>query len=150
MSIWFTHVSPEFLNHGSQNTMVSHLGIEILEVGDDSLRGRMPVDARTIQPAGLLHGGASATLAETLASAGANPCVDPTQKLCVGLEINVNHIRSMRSGWVYGVARPLHIGGATQVWEIRISDEQDRLIAISRLTLAVLDISQKLTNWRAT
>lgn len=149
MSIWFTQTTPEFLNRGSQNTLVTHLGMQILEIGDDFLRACMPVDARTIQPAGLLHGGASAALAETLGSIGANLCVDPAQKLCVGLEINVNHIHSVRAGWVYGVARPLHIGAATQVWEIRISDEQERLVAISRLTLMVLDRTPKLNNWRA-
>lgn len=149
MSIWFTNPDPEFLNRGSQDTMVTHLGMEVLEIGDDFVRARMPVDARTIQPAGMLHGGASAALAETLGSIGANLCVDPTQKLCVGLEINVNHIRSVRTGWVYGAARPLHIGSATQVWEIRITDEQERLVATSRLTLMVLDHTQKLRNWRA-
>ncbi len=149
MSIWFTQVTPEFLNRGSQNTLVAHLGMEILEIGDDFLRARMPVDARTIQPAGILHGGASVLLAETLASWAATFCVDTRRSHCVGLEINVNHIRSVRSGWVYGVARPLHIGAATQVWEIPISDEQERLVAISRLTLMVLDRTPKLNNWRA-
>lgn len=149
MPIWFTHPTPEFLNRGSKNTMVAHLGMEILEIGEDFVRARMPVDARTVQPAGLLHGGASAALAETLGSIGANLCVDPAQKVCVGLEININHIRSVRSGWVYGAARPLHIGAATQVWEIRITDEQERLAAIARLTLMVLARTQKLSNWRA-
>lgn len=146
MSIWFTQVAPELINRGSQNTMVSLLGIEILEIGEDYLRARMPVDERTLQPAGLLHGGASAALAETLGSVGANLCVDPTRKVCVGLEINVNHMRAVRSGWVYGTARPLHIGGVTQVWEIRITDEQERLAAVSRLTLMALERSDKLSN----
>jgi uncharacterized protein (TIGR00369 family) len=99
----------------------------------------MPVDQRTKQPAGILHGGASVALAETLGSTGANLVVDREKKLCVGLEINANHVRAMREGAVTGTARPLHLGGSTQVWEIRIVDEQQRLVCVSRITMAVLD-----------
>jgi 1,4-dihydroxy-2-naphthoyl-CoA hydrolase len=118
---------------------VSHLGIRYTEVGDDFLSATMPVDQRTKQPAGILHGGASVALAETLGSTGANLVVDRDKQLCVGLEINANHVRAMREGEVKGTARPLHLGGTTQVWEIRISDSQDRLVCISRITMAVLD-----------
>jgi 1,4-dihydroxy-2-naphthoyl-CoA hydrolase len=127
------------LNAYQQQTLVSHLGIRYTEVGDDFLSASMPVDARTKQPAGILHGGASVALAETLGSTGANLVVDREKKLCVGLEINANHIRAMREGEVRGTARPLHIGGTTQVWEIKISDEQERLVCVSRITMAVLD-----------
>ena len=120
-------------------TMIEHLGIEFLEVGDDYVKARMPVDHRTIQPFGLLHGGASVALAETLGSVAANLCVDRENKMCVGLEINANHIRPVTNGFVYGIARPIHIGASTQLWEIRIHDEHEKLVCISRLTMAVLD-----------
>ena len=120
-------------------TMIDHLGIEFLEVGGDYIKARMPVDHRTIQPFGLLHGGASVALAETLGSVAANLCVDREKKMCVGLEINANHTRPVTNGFVYGIARPIHIGVSTQVWEIRIQNEQEKLVCISRLTLAVLD-----------
>ena len=139
MSIWSIQATLENLNELSRNTMVAHIGIEFLEVGDDYIKARMPVDHRTVQPAGLLHGGASVTLAETLGSVAANLCVDMSQKMCVGLDINANHIRAVTSGFVYGIVRPIHIGGLTQVWEIRITNEQDKLVCISRITMAVLD-----------
>ena len=119
--------------------MIEHLGIQFLEVGDDYIKARMPVDQRTIQPFGLLHGGASIALAETLGSVAANLCVDREKKMCVGLEINANHIRPVTNGFVYGIAKPIHLGASTQVWEIRIENEQEKLVCISRLTLAVLD-----------
>ena len=119
--------------------MIEHLGIEFLELGDDYIKARMPVDHRTIQPFGLLHGGASVALAETLGSVAANLCVDREKKMCVGLEINANHIRPVTSGFVYGIARPIHIGASTQLWEIRIHNEQEKLVCISRLTMAILD-----------
>jgi len=121
--------------------MLTHLGIEFLEIGEENLTARMPVDRRTLQPAGILHGGASATLAESLGSMAATLCVDPAKKLCVGLEINANHIRPVRSGYVTGIASPIHIGKSTQIWQIRITDEADQLVCISRLTLAVLDVT---------
>ena len=139
MSIWAIQATPENLNAVSRNTMVEHIGIEFLEIGDDYLKARMPVDHRTTQPLGLLHGGASVTLAETLGSTAATLCVDMSQTVCAGLDINANHIRSVTSGFVYGVARPVHIGNSTQVWEIRITDEQEKLVCISRITMAVLN-----------
>ncbi len=139
MSIWSTQTTPEILNHGGKMSMLDHLGIEFLDIGDDNLKARMPVDRRTMQPFGILHGGASAALAETLGSVAANLCVDRNKKMCVGLEINANHIRPVNRGFVYGVARPLHIGGSTHVWEIRIQNEQDMLVCVARLTLAGID-----------
>lgn len=136
--IWF-HKRPtlDLLNRATP-TMVTHLGIVITDIGDDYLRANMPVDHRTHQPFGLLHGGASVTLAESLGSMGAYLCVDPSLYNIVGLEINANHIRAVRSGYVTGTARPMHIGKSTQIWEIRITDEADKLVCISRITLAVL------------
>jgi 1,4-dihydroxy-2-naphthoyl-CoA hydrolase len=139
MSIWSVQAALENLNSFSRNTMIEHIGIEFLEIGDDYIKARMPVDHRTIQPLGFLHGGASVALAETLGSVAAYLCVDARQKTCVGLDINANHIRSVTSGFVYGIVRPIHIGGSTQVWEIRITNEQDKLVCISRITMAVLD-----------
>lgn len=118
--------------------MIEHIGINITEVGDDFLAGTMPVDHRTVQPMGILHGGASVALAETLGSMAASLVIDPSRQYCVGLDINANHIRSARSGYVKGVARPLHLGSSTQVWSIEIKDEQEKLVCISRLTMAVL------------
>ena len=139
MAIWTGPVDLDQLNAYQHDTLISRLGIRYTGIGEDWLAASMPVDARTKQPAGILHGGASGALAETLGSTGANLCVDRDKKLCVGLEINANHVRAMRAGEVRGVAKPLHLGGSTQVWEIRISDEQDRLVCVSRITLAVLD-----------
>ena len=131
-------VSPAALNEGSRGTLVEHLGIEILEVGSDLIRGRMPVDPRTHQPFGLLHGGASVALAETLGSMGASLYIDPEHAMAVGLEINANHLRAVTSGWVTGTARPIHIGRSTQVWDIRVEDERGRQTCISRLTMAIV------------
>ena len=121
----------------SRGTLAERIGIEILEIGPDFLRGRMPVDARTKQPMGLLHGGASAALAETLGSIAAKLCLAP-DKECVGLEINANHIRAARRGFVTGTARPVHIGGRTQVWNIEIIDDDGKIVCVSRLTLAII------------
>lgn len=118
--------------------MIEHIGINITEVGDDFLAGTMPVDHRTVQPMGILHGGASVALAETLGSMAASLVIDPSRQYCVGMDINANHMRSARSGYVKGVARPLHLGSSTQVWSIEIKDEQEKLVCISRLTMAVL------------
>ncbi len=128
----------ESLQEWSRNTLVEQLGIQFTAIGDDFLEARMPVDHRTVQPLGLLHGGASVALAETLGSVAATLCVEPT-KFCVGLEINANHIKAVREGFVTGTARPVHIGKQTQVWEIKISNDFIQLICISRITLAVLD-----------
>ncbi|MBX9401181.1 hotdog fold thioesterase [Lysobacter sp. BMK333-48F3] len=125
------------LNRLSRNTAMEPLGIVFTEIGPDYVRGTMPVDARTHQPYGLLHGGASVLLAETLGSSAGNLCC-PEGKVCVGIEINANHLRGVRQGQVTGTARPLHVGASTQVWEIRIEDEAGRLACVSRLTLAVV------------
>lgn len=138
MAIWFSRPTLEQLQAGSADTLVEHLNIEFVELGEDFIRGRMPVDSRTVQPMRILHGGASVALAETLGSVAANLCVDPEQKVCVGLDVNANHVRAARSGYVYGTARPIHIGSSTQVWDIRIEDEDGRLTCASRLTMAVL------------
>jgi 1,4-dihydroxy-2-naphthoyl-CoA hydrolase len=139
MSIWFDPgITVDQLNPLSKDTMGGHLGIEFTEIGDDFLKGRMPVDQRTRQPYGLLHGGASVALAETLGSVGAAFVVDRRQYNTVGLEINANHLRGVREGFVTGVARPLHLGKTTQVWEIRIHDEREKLICVSRLTVAII------------
>ena len=140
MSIWFQKYTVEQLNQMNSDTMISHLGIEFLEIGEDYLKARMPVEKRTVQPYGILHGGASVTLAETMGSSGAFICINPAQKRPVGLEINANHVRSVRSGYVFGVARPIHMGSSTHIWEIKIHDEQERLVCVSRLTLAILDV----------
>lgn len=141
--IWFkpyTLADMHALNAASPS-MAHHLGSEFLELGPDYVKGRMPVNERTRQPYGLLHGGASVALAETLASIGAVLCVDPERFRCFGQEINANHMRSVRDGHVYGIARPLHRGRRTHVWEVRIADPQDRLVCISRMTAAVVEIS---------
>lgn len=132
-------VNISMVNQFSKNTMVEHLGIEITEVGADFMRAKMPVDHRTKQPLGLLHGGASMALAETLGSVAAHCVIDPEKQYCVGLEINGNHIKSVKEGWVYGVAKPHHIGRKTQVWEIKITNENNDLVCISRITMAVID-----------
>ena len=127
-------------NAHAADTLVSHLGIVITEAGDDWLRGTMPVDARTVQPYGILHGGASVALAETLGSVAGNLCVDTTKEMVVGLEINANHVRAMRGGRVTGTARALHVGRSTQLWEIRIENDEGKLVCVSRLTLAVVPL----------
>jgi 1,4-dihydroxy-2-naphthoyl-CoA hydrolase len=118
---------------------MEHLGIEYLEIGDDFLKARMPVDSRTRQTAGILHGGASAALAETVGSIAASMCVDWEKKSIVGLEINANHIRPVTAGWVTGITTPIHVGNTTQIWEIRIYNELEKLVCISRLTVANID-----------
>jgi len=138
MASLFRDVTVEYLNSLRKGTMAERIGIEITEIGNDYLKGRMPVDNRTLQPNGILHGGASAALAETLGSIAGTMTLDHEKEFCVGLEINANHIRSVRSGYVYGTARPLHIGGRTQVWEIKIENESGQLTCVSRLTLAIL------------
>ena len=138
MSIWRSQRTVEDLNGTQSGTLIQHLGIRFTEVGADYLRGTMPVDERTKQPFGLLHGGASVALAETLGSIGASMCVEPAKFLCVGQEINANHVRAVSSGLVTGTARPLHIGGRTHVWSIEIVNEAGKLVCVSRLTMAVI------------
>ncbi len=139
-SIFRPGLDIEQLRRFGQTNMADHLGIEFVEIGDDYLSARMPVDYRTVQPLGILHGGASATLAETLGSIASSLVLDPSSNQTpVGLEINANHIKSIRSGWVCGKATPLHLGRRTHVWEIRITDEDDGLVCISRLTVMIID-----------
>jgi 1,4-dihydroxy-2-naphthoyl-CoA hydrolase len=139
MSIFQRGVTLEQANKMCENTLVSHLGIEFTAIGEDYIEAKMPVDHRTYQPMGLLHGGASVALAETMGSVGAVCTLDYAQHYCVGLEINANHIKSARSGFVFGTARPIHLGKKTQVWEIKITNEQKELVCISRITMAILD-----------
>jgi 1,4-dihydroxy-2-naphthoyl-CoA hydrolase len=138
MALWKTTPSLDTINASFRNTLCEALGIRIVEVGDDFVRGTLPVDARTHQPYGLLHGGASVALAETLGSLAAMLTLDPAVEAAVGLDINANHVRGVKSGTVVGTARPLHLGRSTQVWEIRIEDERQKLVCISRLTMAVV------------
>lgn len=139
MGIFKQKTTIEELNQWSRNTLNEALGITFTQVGEDYLEATMPVDHRTHQPFGLLHGGASVALAETLGSVAAMMCVDQTKQYCVGLDINANHIRAVRNGVVTGVTRALHVGKKTQVWEIRISNELNELVCVSRITMAVLD-----------
>ncbi|EJE3288114.1 TPA: hotdog fold thioesterase [Vibrio alginolyticus] len=136
MSIWKKPVSIEILNATSKNTLIEHLQIKYTDFTDDSFTATMPVCSFTHQPLGMLHGGASVVLAETLGSLAANFSVDEGS-YCVGLDINANHVRAMRSGHVIGTAKPLHLGISTQVWQIDITDERGRLVCTSRLTIAV-------------
>jgi 1,4-dihydroxy-2-naphthoyl-CoA hydrolase len=138
MSIWKQSTDLDRVNAWSANTMMETLGIRITAIGDDWLQGTMPVDHRTHQPYGLLHGGASVVLAETLGSTAAMLTLDPAKELAVGLDINANHIRGVRGGSVTGTAKMLHIGRTTQVWEIRIESEEGALVCISRITMAVI------------
>lgn len=139
MAIWYRPYALEEVQQRGLGTMVEYIGISITEVGDNFLKATMPVDHRTVQPMGILHGGASVALAETLGSIAANLVVDSEKKYCVGLDINANHIRAAKKGFVTGVAKPFHIGSSTQVWNIEITDEENRLVCISRLTMAVLE-----------
>jgi len=132
-------ITVEKLNAYSLNTMVGHLGIQVIEIGEDFIVAKMPVDHRTHQPYGLLHGGASVALAETLGSLAAHCTIDDENRYCVGLEINANHIKSVKSGFVFGATRPIHVGSRTQVWEIKITNEQGELVCVSRITMAVID-----------
>jgi 1,4-dihydroxy-2-naphthoyl-CoA hydrolase len=138
VAIWKQSIELDRINAWNSNSLVEHLGMRVTEIGEDFVRGTMPVDKRTIQPFGLLHGGASVALAESLGSLGANLVLEAGKEMAVGLDINANHVRTATSGLVIGTARPLHLGRSTQVWEIRIEDEQQELICISRLTMAVI------------
>lgn len=138
MSIWKQTADLERINAWDKDSLVEHLGMRITEIGEDFVRGTMPVDRRTKQPFGLLHGGASVALAESLGSLAGTLCIDATQEMAVGLDINANHVRAVTDGFVTGTAKPLHIGRNTQVWEIRIEDERGKLVCIARLTLAIV------------
>jgi len=137
--IWYNKkISIDDLVSMGENNMAGWLGIEFVELGTDFLKGKMPVDHRTLQPYGLLHGGASCVLAETLGSIGSSLVIDTERFICVGIEINANHIKSAKEGFVTGVAKPIHLGSSTHVWDIRISNEKNVLVCISRLTVAIL------------
>lgn len=142
MAIWFENYTVDQLNSIRNKNMSNNLGIDFTEIGADYLVAKMPVDERTTQPFGILHGGANCVLAETLGSVAAWLCVDPAEKFIVGLDINANHLRSMRSGHVIGTTKPLHIGRSTHVWEILIRDEEGNLVCVSRLTVLVKDVKK--------
>ncbi|MEP7222050.1 MAG: hotdog fold thioesterase [Novosphingobium sp.] len=143
--IWWNKQRPDLavLNLQAENTLISLLGIEMIEVGDDWLRARMPVDSRTHQPFGRLHGGATVALAETVASIASSNCIDRERVGVVGMEINANHVRPAYAGWVYATARPESMGRTMQVWSIRIEDEAGKLVSIARMTAAVIDRARK-------
>ena len=139
MTVWFDkELSLAKFKAPVAGTMAQYIGIEWTEVGSNFLKARMPVDHRTMQPYGLLHGGASCVLAETIGSVAAAMVIDHSKFYCVGLEINANHVRSAKDGFVTGIATPLHIGTSTHVWDIKIYDQQERLVCVSRLTVAVI------------
>lgn len=138
MPIWYGNPDLALLSRIVDNTLVTHLGIEFVAITDDQLKARMPVDERTRQPYGILHGGASVALAETLGSAASALCVDPDRHQVSGIEVNANHIRAVSSGWIHGLCRALHLGRSTHVWDIRLHDDANELVCISRLTVAVL------------
>jgi 1,4-dihydroxy-2-naphthoyl-CoA hydrolase len=139
MSIWFNKsFTVDLLHSIDQHSMREYLGIEFIEIGENFLKAKMPVDHRTRQPYGLLHGGASAVLAETMGSIASAFVIDQARFYCVGIEINANHIRSAKEGYVYGTVIPLHIGNSTHVWDIKIYNDQEKLVCVSRLTVAIL------------
>lgn len=142
--VWYHKPTLEDLRWLLRGNMLEHLGIEFTEIGPDSLTGRMPVDSRTLQPYGILHGGASVVLAETLASVAANLRVNPATSTCVGLDLSSNHVRQVTEGMVTGTARPVHLGGRTQVWDVTIANEAGKLVNTTRITLLVLDRPQGL------
>ncbi len=141
MKIWKSEISLDLINKRSENSLSDHLGIVYTEIGDDYLKATMPVDARTLQPFGVLHGGSNCVLAESVGSAAANFCIDNTKYVAVGLDINVNHLRPVKVGSVTGIATPYHLGKSTQVWEIKIF-HADKLSSVSRLTLAIVPHKQ--------
>lgn len=138
-TIWHSkNISLDTLNEFSNGTMAEHLGMEFTEIGPDYLKLMMPVDHRTKQPYGLLHGGASVALAETVGSMASALIIDPEQQICVGMEISANHLRGVKSGYVHACAKPLHIGATSHVWDIRITNDEHKLVCVSRLTMAIL------------
>ncbi|KTD73701.1 hotdog fold thioesterase [Legionella tucsonensis] len=139
MAIWFKEITLEDLNQFGKNTMSEFLDIKFIEIGDDFLKATMPVNARTKQPIGILHGGANVALSETVASTAANAVIDLNHFFCVGLEINANHIHSVKDGVVTAIASPLHLGRSTQVWQVKISNEKGKLTCISRMTASIIN-----------
>ena len=142
MSIFFEKVTVEMVNKRAKNSLSDHLGIVFTEIGEDFLKATMPVSEKTLQPMGIMHGGASAALAETVGSAAGNFCVDTSKFVCVGLEININHLKPVSEGTVTAIAKPYHLGRKTHVWEIKLYNNEGKLTAISRLTLAVIEKSK--------
>ncbi|MAW65947.1 MAG: esterase [Flavobacteriales bacterium] len=140
--MWKSDYSIEQVNSMNKNTILEALGIEIIEKGSDFLVGKMPVDSRTVQPMRILHGGANVVLAETLGSIASLMIINPEEEISVGLDVNANHIRSVKSGWVKGIAKPISIGRKIHVWEIKITDEEERLTCVSRLTVSILPKKQ--------
>lgn len=138
MSIWQSEIDLTLVNIRGKDSMSELLGIEFIEVGDRYLTARMPIDKRHLQPRGIMHGGASCVLAETVGSTAANFCIDRDFYYCVGLDINTNHIRSVTGGYVIAKATPFHIGKSTQVWNIKIKTPEDKLVSVSRLTMVVM------------
>ena len=139
MSIWFNKdLSVEHFDQLGKGSMSEYLGIEWTELGENFLKAKMPVDHRTVQPYGLLHGGASCVLAETIGSVASAMVIDHSKFYCVGLEINANHIRGVKEGFVTGVATPLHLGSTTHVWDIKIYDDKEKLVCVSRLTVVII------------
>ena len=136
-AIWETPLSLDEINHRAKGTLSDLFDIQFIEVGNSHLTARMPITSKLFQPMQIMHGGATALLAETVASAAANYCIDQTSKICVGMELNINHIRPMSSGFVDAIATPLHLGSATQVWEIKIYNNEKKLVSASRLTVAI-------------
>jgi 1,4-dihydroxy-2-naphthoyl-CoA hydrolase len=144
-AIWFhKELTIDMIKPIGDNTMAEYLGIEWVELGNDFIKAKMPVDHRTKQPYGLMHGGASCVLSETIGSVGSAMVVDHTKFICVGLEINANHVRSAREGYVTGIATPLHLGRNTHVWDVKIYDEAHQLVCVSRLTVAVIPRKEEL------
>ena len=142
-----SNVTLEAINKRNDNTIASHIGIEIYEIGDDYLKAKMPVDHRTVQALRVVNGGSYCVLAETLGSVAANLALDREKYVALGLDINANHVRSANNGYVYATAKPFHLGRTTQVWEIKINDENDKLCCISRLTLSVVEIKNDSRNF---
>lgn len=141
MTIWKFPTNIKKATEITNNTLVTHLGIEYTEVGDNFLAAKMPVDQRTKQPSGIMHGGASCVLAESLGSLAGNLCINYDTHVCVGISINTNHLRMAKKGFVHGKATPVHLGKRNQVWDIKIHDDEGKLVSISTLTLAVIDRS---------
>jgi len=150
VGIWFRAYTLEELNNLAVGNLLSHIGIEFIEIGENYLRARMPVDQRTMQPFGILHGGASVALAETIGSCAACMVYDFPRVFFVGQEINANHIRPVSSGYVTGTARPLHVGKTSQVWDIRIHDDQERLVCVSRITMSLARPKDSAENGQTT
>ena len=140
MAIWFKEVDLSAQKKMEHGNILEVLGIEVLEIGDDFVKGKMPVDHRTHQPHGILHGGASVVLAESLGSIASNLVVDSSKQYAVGLDVNANHLRPVSEGYVYGISRPIHIGRKSHVWSIEITNEEGKMVCISRLTMSVIDI----------